>query len=169
MEELEQILLAHARKYPKMEPTDAVKLIYQNEFGGGHLIRDPEAALGYLRREYAAVAGNTAASLREDIGNGILRISLSALPETELERLGQCFLASAAAHRGSAEVFQRKLALLRAMTFLGSMPFDLQTLDAYLKAYREAGFPMVSHSEAYRKAYLPAYRIVRKDLWETIQ
>ena len=166
MEELEQILLAHARKYPKMEPTDAVKLIYQNEFGGGHLIRDPEAALGYLRREYAAVAGNTAASLCEDIGNGIARISLAALSETELERLGQCFLASASAHRGSMEAFQSKLALLRAMTFLGNMPFDLQTLDVYLKAYREAGFPMVSHSEAYRQAYAPAYRIVRKDLWD---
>ena len=36
MDALEQILQDHARKYPKMEPTDAVKLIYQNEFGGGH-------------------------------------------------------------------------------------------------------------------------------------
>ena len=165
MDALEQILQDHARKYPKMEPTDALKLIYQNEFGGGHLIRDPQAALDYLRREYAAVAHNAAAPLCEDIGGGILRISLAALPETQLECLGQCFLASAAAHRGSIDSFLSKLALLRAVTFAGCMPFSMEALDAYLKEYRNAGFPAVSHSEAYRRAYTPAYRIVRKDLW----
>ena len=50
-EELEQILREHAKRYPLMQPTDAVKLIYQNEFGGGHLIRDEQACLNYLRRE----------------------------------------------------------------------------------------------------------------------
>ena len=49
---LQDILLAHAKRYPQMRPTDAVKLIYQNEFGGGHLIRDEEAVLNYLRQEY---------------------------------------------------------------------------------------------------------------------
>ena len=37
---MKTILLTHAARYPLMEPRDAVKLIYQNEFGGGHLIRD---------------------------------------------------------------------------------------------------------------------------------
>ena len=55
MKELETILFAHAGRYPQMEPTDAVKLIYQNEFGGGHLIRDEDAALRYLRQEYETV------------------------------------------------------------------------------------------------------------------
>ena len=38
MEELKQILQEHAKRYPLMQPRDVVKLIYQNEFGGGHLI-----------------------------------------------------------------------------------------------------------------------------------
>ena len=50
MFELETVLKAHAARYPKMEPTDAVKLLYQNEFGGGHLIRDRESWMAYLRR-----------------------------------------------------------------------------------------------------------------------
>ena len=45
MEELKVILITHANRYPLMQPQDAVKLIYQNEFGGGHLIRDEEACL----------------------------------------------------------------------------------------------------------------------------
>ena len=55
MEELKKILREHAKRYPRMQPTDAVKLIYQNEFGGGHLIRDEKACQDYLRREYASV------------------------------------------------------------------------------------------------------------------
>lgn len=165
MEELEQILLRHARRYPVMEPTDAVKLIYQNEFGGGHLIRDPEAMLDYLRLEYASVEKQPGAPMQESIGNGIVRIALASLPPEDLEKLGQCFLRSAAAHKGSMDSFLSKLALLRAMTFQGSMPFSMEALDAYLKEYQKAGFPMVSHSEAYRRAYAPAYRVVRKDLW----
>ena len=167
MEELEQILLRHAGQYPAMEPTDAVKLIYQNEFGGGHLIRDPEAAMRYLRREYDATPRDTAAAIAEDIGNGILRISLATLAAEDLERLGRCFIASAEAHRGSREAFLAKLAQLRAIAFAGAMPFCLADLDAYLKAYRAADFPAVSHSEAYRQAYHPAYRIVLKKLWQS--
>ena len=53
MFELEAILKIHVKRYPLMQPTDAVKLIYQNEFGGGHLIRDEEIFLNYLRQDSA--------------------------------------------------------------------------------------------------------------------
>ena len=43
--ELNHILQAHAKKYPLMAPCDAVKLIYQNEFGGGHLVTDSARSL----------------------------------------------------------------------------------------------------------------------------
>ena len=53
MFELEAILKIHVKRYPLMQPTDAVRLIYQNEFGGGHLIRDEEICLNYLRQDSA--------------------------------------------------------------------------------------------------------------------
>ena len=77
MEELKSILIAYARRYPLMQPTDAVKLIYQNELGGGHLIRDEEACLNYLRKEYETVEKDPTMPLHEDIGNGIVRVNLS--------------------------------------------------------------------------------------------
>ena len=105
MEELRAILIAHAKRYPLMQPTDAVKLIYQNEFGGGHLIRDEEACLNYLRREYATLEKDPTAPLYEDIGNGIIRVNLAALREEDLEQLGQDFIASAAKHKGTLDSF----------------------------------------------------------------
>ena len=158
--ELEAILKSHAKRYPLMQPTDAVKLIYQNEFGGGHLIRDEEACLNYLRREYASVAKDPTTPLYEDIGNGIVRVNLAALKEEDLEQLGHDFIASAAKHKGTLDGFLNKLEVLRKLTTEGVFTFDVDALNAYLSEYKAVGYPAVSHSEQYRQAYKPSYRII---------
>ncbi len=160
MNELMQILRHHAGLYPKMEPVDAVKLIYQNEFGGGHLIRDEESCLDHLRREYASIVPNSAAEKTEDIGNGMIRVYLSPLSEAEMEQLGQDFLTSARVHHGCMDRFLEKLTVLRQLTEDGLFSFDLAALDAFLEPYCAAGCPLVSHSQTYRMAYHPAYRVI---------
>lgn len=164
--ELEAVLREHAARYPLMEPADAVKLIYQNEFGGGHLITDPDKALRFLRMEYASVSRDPALPLTEDIGGGIARVQLAALDEAvfPLERLNALFVRSAEEHRGDGERFLRKLALLRSVTAQGVFDFSPEALDAYLELCRAAGFPAVSHSDRYRSAYRPAYRVVLRSL-----
>jgi hypothetical protein len=166
MFELERILRHHADRYPLMQPTDAVKLIYQNEFGGGHLIRDEESCLGYLRGEYAALEKDANAPIAEEIGNGILRVNLAAVQAEELERLGKTFIRSALAHTGTLDSFLQKLEVLRQLAREGVFCFDAQGLEAYLSAYEMAGYPMVSHSETYRQNYRPAYRVVLQSLWQ---
>ena len=160
MEELERILRVHAARYPAMEPRDAVKLIYQNEFGGGHLIADEEVFMIRLRTEYESIEKNENSIRYEPIGNGLVRVNLAALQEKELEDLGQKFIRSAAEHKGDRERFLQKLDLVRLLTKEGVFQFSQEELECYLEEYKKAGYPMVSHSEAYRKAYNPAYRIV---------
>lgn len=162
MSELESILRTHARHYPLMQPTDAVKLIYQNEFGGGHLIRDEQACLNYLRREYESVEKDASIPLYEDIGNGTVRVNLAAVKEEDLEQLGKDFIDSAARHKGSLNRFLNKLEVLQKLTEEGIFAFDANALDAYLFEYEEAGYPAVSHSADYRESYRPAYRIICK-------
>ena len=163
MEELRAILIAHAKRYPLMQPTDAVKLIYQNEFGGGHLIRDEEACLNYLHREYTSVAKDPTVPLYEDIGNGIIRVNLAAVKPEDLEQLGKNFIDSAAKHKGTMDRFLNKLEVLRKLANEGVFNFDTNALNAYLSEYEAAGYPAVSHSPEYRQAYKPAYRIIRKE------
>ena len=124
MEELERILREHAKKYPKMQPTDAVKLIYQNEFGGGHLIRDEQACLNYLRREYESGEKDASIPLYENIGNGIVRVNLVAVNKADLEQLGRDFIDSAARHKGSLNSFLNKLEVLQNLTEEGIFAFD---------------------------------------------
>ncbi len=160
MKELESIMKHHAKAYPLMEPTDAVKLIYQNEFGGGHLIRDTASVREYLRREYAGTVHNPSLPRYESIGNGLVRVNLGALDEEELDDLAEAFISSANSHRGSLPRFLEKLEVLRALTAAGVFGFDVNKLNAYLEDYAKTGYPMVSHSETYRNAYRPAYRVV---------
>ena len=160
MKELEQILRIHAMRYPMMQSADAVKLIYQNEFGGGHLIRDEEACLNYLRREYASVEKADSVPLYEDIGNRIVRVNLAAVKEADLDQLGREFIRSAAGHQGNLESFLKKLAVLRKLTVQGIFAFGPEELDGYLTEYKKAGYPAVSHSPEYRQHYHPAYRVV---------
>lgn len=163
MKELEQILRQHAAKYPAMEPTDAVKLIFQNEFGGGHLIKDEQAAVRYLQYEFHQTNRDPAVPLWEEIGNGIVRVNLAPLPESKLSWLGEAFLRSAEAHRGNLSTFIKKLDILIRLTDNGIFSFDTAALEIYLTEYKQAGYPAVSHSAAYRDAYLPAYRIILKE------
>ena len=165
MDILYQILPDHAERYPLMEPTDAVKLIYQNEFGGGHLIRDVDSCLNYLRREYESVIQSPDAPLTEDIGNGMIRIYLNALDRSgyTVDQLGADFIRSANMQQGSMDSFLKKLGLLRELAREGRMPFSLESLETYLETYQQAGYPMVSHSDAYRNAYHPAYRIIFRE------
>ncbi len=167
MMELAQVLRDHARRYPLMEPADGVKLIYQNEFGGGHMIRDREGCLEFLRREYTAIGKRPSLPAQVDIGNGLVRVELATLPEEKLDALGYAFIRSANAHTGSLPRFLEKLEVLRALTSHGAFAFSPEALEAYLEKYAAAGYPAVSHSEGYRAAYHPAYRVVRIIDWKS--
>lgn len=160
--ELESVLTVHARRYPLMGPCDGVKLIFQNEFGGGHLIADEGQALARLRAEYAQVPHDPARPLFEAIGNGTVRVMLSALDvrRCPLECLNRDFIRSAAARTGDLGRFSEKLGVLRDLCRRGVFRFSPEELEAYLDRYTAAGCPPVSHSDEYRRAYVPAYRVV---------
>ena len=81
-----------------------------------------------------------------------------------MEQLGDDFIRSSQMHRGSLEEFLPKLDILRKLASEGVFTFGSEALEAYLEGYKQAGYPMVSHSQAYRQAYKPAYRVVLRSL-----
>lgn len=143
-----------------MEPCDGVKLVYQSVLGGGHLIADPARSLERLAAEYAAVP-QTAGPLYEALGNGVVRVHLSRLDAwgVGLEALNNWFVGSAAACPGTREALEAGLDELTRAAEAGLFSFSQAALAEYLRGYRAAGCPPVSHSAAYRAAYHPAYRV----------
>ena len=154
------VLMEHFSRYPAMEPRDGVKLVYQSAFGPGHLIRDRDAALAFLRRELEGVLPGEG-PLYEPIGGGYARLHLAAAKARSMgaEDIFFRFLAAAQAPVPGMDCFQEGLSLLETLAARGEAPFSAAALGAYLAEYREAGCPMVSHSDAYRRRYRPAYRV----------
>lgn len=165
---IKNILSAHFTKYPKAEISDAVKLIFQNEFGGGHLIKDEKTSLGRVKAELENTKPDLSVRLCEDIGNGKVRLNLAAAGNIPPELINRCFVRSAEETKGSVRRFEEKLRELQALCAEGKTPFPRNELDGYLSAYKNAGYPAVSHSESYKKAYSPTYRIIKKEYAELL-
>lgn len=159
---MKEILKAHARLYPKMGPRDAVKLLYQATFGGGHILTDREKAENFLAKERQGVTV-TDRPATEAIGGGYARLYLdsAAIRDVPSPLLARLFLLSNQSIPAEMPLFQKRLDLLSALTASGEMPFSSDELKAYLAGYAAEGYPMVSHTEAYHEAYHPAYRVIR--------
>ncbi|HPT83027.1 MAG TPA: hypothetical protein PLM25_03990 [Limnochordia bacterium] len=156
MDELVRILQVHQQRYPELTMVDFVKLIYQNEFGPGHLISDEQASLARLEEEYSRLKPRSVQEeLFEPIGNGLVRLHLRALEDAlPLNTVNRFFVLTARKVRGTRDRFEDKLRLLRE-----SVQGD-ESLDLFLEEYKRAGYPPLSHSAQFRAAYAPAYRVV---------
>lgn len=174
MNSLSDIIREHASRYPLMQPCDAVKLVYQSEFGGGHLVSSSAASMERLEEECrllpvppresaSSLSGQIPySSLAESIGGGISRVSLShwkalGLP---LALLNQLFVCSAVQKMGRMDSFAQKLEMLSSLAEERIFSFSPSALRAYLDEYRALGCPAVSHSQIYKNTYCPAYRLV---------
>ncbi len=164
--ELREVLLSHQQRYPRLQIQDLVKLVFQNEFAGGHMIADPQSSLERLREECRALADNQGDEEPSDvfvnIGNGLCRLQLAAIGGTgiHLTTVNQFFVNTARSRRGDLASLEQKLEVLRACCQAGSLPHSPDDLDDFLLTYRAQGYPAISHSAGYRDHYKPAYRVV---------
>lgn len=160
------ILINHYEKRPLMQVKDFYKLIYQNEFAGGHLINDEISSCKYLEEEYSALNKSIKTQqMFEDIGNGLVRIYLNAISNTavNLSTANKFFVNTANSVTGSKENFEEKLNIFLECCREGILPYDTKTASDFLEEQKNKGYIHISHSEEYRKTYHPSYRVVKKE------
>ncbi len=150
-DEFLKILGAHRARYPLMQPQDYVKLAFQNTFGAEHMVASESMALASLLREWRGLESDRAYC--ENIGNGLSRFYLSGFnAESAAPLLAHLFAQTAANHTGTDAEFYAKLRLLEQLHVSGTADF--------LQSYKSAGCPAVHHSDIYRDAYHPHYRVI---------
>ena len=161
---MDEIMLDHVRRYPRMQVQDAVKLLYQREYGNGHMITDEEDSLFRLNTEYSQMikkADFDSPLSCDPIGGGYVRVHLGSLPEgLSLETLNRIFIRSAQDAAGSREQFANSLEELKREAGAGNLPWSLHEVEAYLNDYTRQADPVVSHTHEFRSFYHPAYRVI---------
>jgi len=167
---MKDILLEHYRRYPRMDIRDMVKLIYQSEFAGGHLIENEEDSLRRLKEEIeqADKSGHSASentALYENIGSGLCRLNLHRLRGTgiSVRTVNRFFVNTANSVSGSIARFEDKLRVLRQCCEDRELPYPVDELDKFINEYRKSGYPAIGHSDDYRTVYSPSYRIVNEE------
>lgn len=162
MEDFKDLLLFHFDKYPEMRPQDCIKLLYQNEFGGGHLIQDEDASFQFLL-EVMKQEDSIETELLTPIGNQQYRLDiLLANQKYSPEEIHIWFLKSTRLTKGSLTEFLKKLKEMKRHFEERNQSFTKEEWDAYLAYYRGSSYPSVHHSEEYRKRYHPHYRIIHE-------
>lgn len=167
LNDLKYIIEQQVARYSKIQPQDAVKLVYQHVFGNGHMVKDRETSLDFIRKEYETVKfahGEEAfpdLPFSEDIGNWYARINLLKVKDDEqLTSLNDAFVASAALDGGSLEYFLSRLYFLNELASYGMFEFGEEDMAEYLAEYERQNYPIVSHSQRYKEFYDPAYRVI---------
>lgn len=155
-------------RYPKLQAQDLVKAMYQSEFGCGHFVDENGPGMDYLRKELAecaAAARECEDLFVEPLTGGFVRVHLNCMAESGLsaETLFRLFVLSAQQPCGDMAHFRDRLDALERLIDDGALNVDAAQAKAFLKQYRAAGCPSTHHTEAFRKAYAPAYRVIRAE------
>ena len=143
-----------ARSRPETRAQDAVKFLFQGMLGPGHLIPSREAAEARAAREMAALAPDPEEPLFEPLSPAWCRMNLG---RALAERLTPAAVAAMMTFPVRDAGFSRAdvLAVCRRMAESGAVELP----DEALAGITDEGW-LPSHSEEYRKAYRPAYRVV---------
>ena len=124
-----------------MMPCDAVKLIYQNEFGGGHIVENEKASLSYLLSEYDSARLRKNAPLSEEIGNGYARLYLHPSQIPYAECVNRIFVLSSRRADGGRETFEQKLGVLRDAAEDGVFAFGTDEARGLSRRLLRGGLP----------------------------
>lgn len=153
--------------HPSMQMQDIIKMCYQATFGVEHMLADTERAKNYFTKEYETTPADHACPLYEPISENFCRVNLAAWKAKNLESrdLFDLFVATANFNVPGTETdFDNFAKSAEQLIAEGLFPFSLEEWQNYYTAYKNNGMHPVHHSDAYRLAERPAYRLIRKSL-----
>ena len=146
--------------YPQLQAEDIFKYLFQSAFGCEHLVSSQEAAVAYIEREYETVSKKEA-PLIEPLDGAYSRVHLSCLNDGLTPKtLARLFCLSAKKEENGERTLEEKLDATKALVKSGALPLDANVFEEKLATWRTLGFPAIHHSEDFRKAYKPAYRVI---------
>jgi hypothetical protein len=168
-QEVEGLLLGHYGMRPLMRVTDFYKLIFQGVFGVGHIMG--AAARRWLDEESEGLdldEGLEEPLLEDLVADGsMVRVNLRPFLRRGLDLAGLYEAMVESEVEGSNEEFRGVWSILKGLVNRGDIAVDREDLEDLDRELREEGCRPHHHSQAYREAYKPAYRVVSRRALES--
>lgn len=167
--ELRSLILEHVERRPESKVRDIYKLLYQGVFGVGHVISD--RAWGVLVEEVNRINLNEHSEdpLLEQVSpdGSMVRVNLRQFVNKvgDLKRLYDVMMKSGE-HKGDACLFLDYWSGFKEMVKNGEVEFSMDDIEALDRLIRAEGVKPMHHTESYREAYYPAYRVVLKPVFD---
>ena len=163
-EDIKRCLALHLKKHPLATEEDVVKFVFQGMLGVGHLITSHQKTLGYIISEMNSIEADESEPLTEKLSTFWLRLNLRVAKAQEMNPTAIDMMVYGSAKYKPVD-FTRQNVYNFCMKLEG---FDQEKMrSAAEKILDENWLP--SHSESYRNAYHPAYRVVYKDFRKMIE
>ena len=149
-------LTEHCQQYPYLQPEDIFKFLYQSTFGCEHMLSSLPQAIEWIRQEDMGERIDA-----EWLDGGYARVHLGCLNQgLSPKTLGTLFYLSAQKQKGEIHHLQQRLEVARELAGEGKLPFSEDVFNEALTRWEREGHPAVHHSEAFRAAYQPHYRVI---------
>lgn len=170
---MELAVLIQLKEYPESSLQDIYKNFYQDRFGPGHAISNPESVIQYLENELSMMEDVEMLQKIELLGweHRFVRVPLSMVKTGRInkEDLNQLFIESAFEIKPEAgQEWRKEWKQITKIIKKRKLPVknfseDKKYIDSLLN---ENPIIALHHSDAFRKSYHPHYRIVYEELFE---
>ncbi len=156
---LDELITLHSRRYPTLRAKDLFKFIYQSAYGCEHLISESDALAERIAEEHEALPKSTP-NTTDPLGK-YCRVGLSYLDcGLSAETLAKLFAMSAREEDYGEARLAIGISTITELIESGELSVDREEYRRELALWREAGYPPLHHSEEFRRAYSPSYRVI---------
>ena len=155
-EEMKNIIRAQKKRRPLMTEEDIVKLAFQGMLGVGHLVASEERALERLHAEMEGLEPDETEPLTERTSPEWFRLNLRAAKAKGIREADIAHMLCQSAKKKPLNFTRQNV-----YNFCVKLDGSDRMKAAAQKVLDENWLP--SHSEQYREAYHPSYRVLHKD------
>lgn len=157
----------HFLWYPLMEIQDVYKLLYQGNLGAEHLVHSVEDYTRSLVYEYDSVQPDPGFRLLEPVrpDGKLFRLNLAALKAQQVgvDALIEPLVETGRLSWGTKSVFRQVWECNMPLYLAGESGFiEGSELEHFTRTMQQLDYPPVHHSDRYRAAYQPSYRLIAR-------
>ncbi len=163
----------HQSSKRDLQVQDVYKLLYQAHFDVGYILTDTAAVVSYLLAELGSLditIGDESLVERISTSGKMVRINLRPFKNGEFQPdlLVQLMFRSAGAVKVDTSQFYREWNEFRSLVRFEVLEFPAKEVEQWNRQVIAGKLEPVHHSEKYRQANKPAYRVVRREFIESL-